>query len=83
MTDRQKGLQNVINELFPMAEYKFCVLHMYTNFFNDGFKSKILKNYLWRAAKSTILADYQLWMQQISQLSEEAYKWLIERNPQE
>lgn len=25
MTNRQKGLQNVIDELFPVAEYRFCV----------------------------------------------------------
>ncbi|XP_022848165.1 uncharacterized protein LOC111370605 [Olea europaea var. sylvestris] len=83
MTDRQKGLQNVTDELFPAAEHRFCVRHMYTNFFNAGFKSKILKNYLWRAAKSTTVADYQHWMQQIRQLSEEAHKWLTERHPQE
>ncbi|XP_022865606.1 uncharacterized protein LOC111385451 [Olea europaea var. sylvestris] len=83
MTNRQKGLQNVTNELFPEAEHRFCVRHMYTNFFNVGFKGKTLENYLWHAAKSTIIPDYKHWMQQICNISEDAYKWLMERPPQE
>ncbi|CAA2935381.1 Hypothetical predicted protein [Olea europaea subsp. europaea] len=59
MTDRQKGLQNVVNELFLVAEHRICVRHMYSNFFSAGFKGKTLKDYLWRAAKSTTnISDY-------------------------
>lgn len=55
MTDRQKGLQNVVDEFFPEVEYRFCVRHMYTNFFNAQFKSQILKNYLRRATNRPLL----------------------------
>lgn len=44
MMDTQKGLQNVIDELFSEAEHRFCVRYMYM-----VFKSKIFKNYLWCA----------------------------------
>ncbi|XP_022899367.1 uncharacterized protein LOC111412673 [Olea europaea var. sylvestris] len=63
MTDRQKGLSNVIDELFPTIEHSFCVRHMYTNFFSMGFKGRSLKDFLWRDAKSTTVADYRQWMQ--------------------
>lgn len=83
MTDRQKGLSNVIDELFPESEHRFCVRHMYTNFFDKGFKGKTLKDLLWRAAKSTTVPDFRYWMEQIRQLNEAAYNWLMERHPSE
>ncbi|XP_022870363.1 uncharacterized protein LOC111389653 [Olea europaea var. sylvestris] len=83
MTDRQKGLQNVCEELFLEAEHRFNVRHMYTNFFSARYKSKTLKDFLWRAAKATTVAEFRYWMQKIRDVSEEAYGWLIKRHPQE
>lgn len=40
MTDWQKGLSNVIDELFLEAEHRFYVRYMYTNFFDNGYKGK-------------------------------------------
>lgn len=57
MTDRQKGLSNVIGKLHLKTENGLCIRHMYTSFFNKGYKGKTLKNLLWQAAKSTTLAD--------------------------
>lgn len=34
ITDREKGLSNIIVKLFPEVEHRFCVRHMYTKFFN-------------------------------------------------
>lgn len=36
MMDRRKGLQNVIEELFPETEYRLSIRLMYTIFFNVG-----------------------------------------------
>ncbi|CAN1806293.1 hypothetical protein LINPERHAP1_LOCUS24634, partial [Linum perenne] len=32
MSDRQKGLMNVIQDMYPNAEHRCCVRHMYVNF---------------------------------------------------
>lgn len=61
MIDRQKGLQNVIGDLYPEAEHRFCVRHMYNNFFRTDFKGLILKEYLWKAAKSTTVHKWMFW----------------------
>lgn len=59
MIDRQKGLSNVIDELFPEVEHRFRVRHMYANFFDKGFKGKTLKDFLWRAAKLTTVPNFR------------------------
>ncbi|XP_022891653.1 uncharacterized protein LOC111406463 [Olea europaea var. sylvestris] len=64
MTDHQKGLHNVCEELFLEAEHRFC-------------------DFLWRATKSTTVAEFRQWMQKISEVSEEAHGWLLKRHLQE
>lgn len=44
MTDRPKGLQNVVDELLQECEHRFCVRHMYSNLFSANFKGKTLKD---------------------------------------
>lgn len=51
MIDRQKGLQNVIDDLYVEVEHCFYVRYMYNNFFRTDFKILTLKDYLWRAAR--------------------------------
>ncbi|KAK8641726.1 hypothetical protein V6N13_011104 [Hibiscus sabdariffa] len=54
MFDKQKGLMDVISELFPNAEHRTCVRHLYSNFKNiSGFQGKTLKDALWKAARAT------------------------------
>ncbi|XP_022849913.1 uncharacterized protein LOC111372004 [Olea europaea var. sylvestris] len=76
MSDRQKGSDNMVSELFPMAKYRFCVRHMYSNFFRKDFKSLTLRDLLWRAAKSTYLAEFTGWMDKIKEEKKPAWEWL-------
>ncbi|XP_071939373.1 uncharacterized protein [Coffea arabica] len=49
ISDRQKGLVETFDVLFPGVEHRFCVRHMYANFklrFND----KTLRDIMWAAA---------------------------------
>ncbi|KAL2493057.1 SWIM-type domain-containing protein [Abeliophyllum distichum] len=59
MSDRHKGLY---------------VKHMYTNFFRTDFKGLTLKEYLWRAAKSTKMAYYKFWMKKMEKENKSAYE---------
>ncbi|KAL2526776.1 Uncharacterized protein Adt_11830 [Abeliophyllum distichum] len=83
MSDRQKGLLNVIEEMYPQAEHRLCVSHMYTNFFRSEFRGLALKEILWKATKSTTVADYMFWMSEMEKQSKPAYEWLLKRDPKE
>ena len=36
MSDKQKGLINAVEKVWPYAEHRFCVRHMYQNFTNTA-----------------------------------------------
>ncbi|XP_039127030.1 uncharacterized protein LOC120263224 [Dioscorea cayenensis subsp. rotundata] len=59
MSDRQKGLKRVVEDIFPDAEHRNCVRHIYTNF-REKFKGKTLKDYLWNVARATYVQRYIL-----------------------
>ncbi|KAK8696207.1 hypothetical protein V6N13_001344 [Hibiscus sabdariffa] len=59
MSDKQKGLTEEIGDLFPNAEHRTCVRHLYTNFkSNNGFQGKTLKDALWKAARATYMKEF-------------------------
>ncbi|CAN1142449.1 hypothetical protein LINPERHAP2_LOCUS13091 [Linum perenne] len=62
MSDRQKGLINALNTLYPHAEHRFCVRHMYVNFSGKFGRAKYLKDLVWGAARSTYETEFQSWM---------------------
>ncbi|XP_017416485.1 uncharacterized protein LOC108327275 [Vigna angularis] len=76
MSDQQKGLVPVIQELLPRAEQRFCIRHLYANF-RKRFSGQILKNLMWRAATSTYPQAWEREMLNIRVVNEEAYKYLI------
>ena len=52
ISDRQKGLVNALENHVPMAEHRFCVMHLYKNLWKD-FKGIGVRRLLWSAARST------------------------------
>ncbi|VFQ63862.1 unnamed protein product [Cuscuta campestris] len=52
MSDKQKGLVGGIASLFPKAEHRMCVRHLYTNYRNH-FKGSELKDLLWDCARAS------------------------------
>jgi len=57
LSDRQKGLCEGVETLFPQSPHGFCILHLIRNF-RIKFKHPALKNLLWKAAKATTKEDY-------------------------
>ncbi|XP_044401025.1 uncharacterized protein [Triticum aestivum] len=80
MSDKQKGLINAVQKVFPHAEHRFCVRHLYQNF-HKVHKGEQLKNDLWSIARSTNDIAYQKNMDQIKSHSEAAYKWVEKQAP--
>ena len=80
MSDKQKGLINAVNDVFPESEHRFCVRHMWQNF-QQQFKGDVLKNQLWKIARSTTFVKYEQYMDEMKDISLDAYKWLHELEP--
>ncbi|KAL3510972.1 hypothetical protein ACH5RR_030373 [Cinchona calisaya] len=60
MSDRQKGLVETFEDLFPGVEHRFCVRHLYANF-KLRFKDKALRDILWAAARAHLPKQWQSW----------------------
>ncbi|KAL4325824.1 hypothetical protein GQ457_11G025620 [Hibiscus cannabinus] len=81
MSDKQKGLIEVLLELFPHSQHRKCVRHLYSNFKNvAGFKGKNLKDALWKAARSTYKKEFEDAMSELKTISPDAFNWLKEKD---
>jgi transposase-like protein len=75
MSDRQKGLINAIEKVFPDVEHKFCVRHLIQNFQRAGHKGETLKNDIWVISRSTCILKWQRNMEKLKSESQQAYDW--------
>ncbi|KAL5564403.1 hypothetical protein UlMin_027567 [Ulmus minor] len=82
ISDRQKGLVQVLGELLPEAEHRFYVRHMFNNF-SKKHKGKALRTEVWVAVKATIVAAFTTIMDRIKALDVDASEWLANKRPQE
>ncbi|KAL5574783.1 hypothetical protein UlMin_016482 [Ulmus minor] len=80
ITDKQKGLLDVLRELFPDSEHRHCVKHLHNNF-KVHHKGLFLKQQMWSVAKSTTEQSFHEEMEKIKLESPTAFEWLSEKNP--
>ena len=52
-----RGLIPAVKAMFPEAEHRFCVRHLYANF-NEKYKGEILKKQLWACARSSSVQQW-------------------------
>jgi hypothetical protein len=81
MSDKQKGLINAVQKVFPDAEYRFCVRHMIQNFQRAGHRGETLKNDVWAIARSTHIPKWQRSMEKLKADSPTAFAWIEELVP--
>ncbi|XP_042450409.1 uncharacterized protein LOC122035090 [Zingiber officinale] len=79
MSDKQKGLIPAFKQLFPNAENRFCVRHLYSNMKHNGFRSVAVKNALWAAARATRIEVFKRRMEELKKIDENAYQWLAKK----
>ncbi|KAK7244700.1 hypothetical protein RIF29_39526 [Crotalaria pallida] len=78
MSDQQKGLMQVFDELLNGVEHRNCLRHLYNNL-----KKAVpsggtqLRDLMMGAAKAMYVEDFNNWMGQIRDINEVAYNWLI------
>ncbi|GJT40318.1 mutator type transposase [Tanacetum coccineum] len=75
ITDRQKGLLPALEKLFPHAEHRYCVRHIYENM-NQTWKGSEYKEMLWKCASSTTTVLFEKNMQELKDFNKKAYEWL-------
>ncbi|WVZ66010.1 hypothetical protein U9M48_015289 [Paspalum notatum var. saurae] len=80
MTDKQKGLIPAVQQVFPEAEHRFCVRHLYANF-QEKFKGEDLKNQLWACARSSSVQAWNRNMERMKALNKDAFEWLDKLTP--
>ncbi|KAL0464963.1 UNVERIFIED_CONTAM: hypothetical protein Slati_0383900 [Sesamum latifolium] len=76
ISDRQKELVETFQDLVPSVDHRFCVRHLYANF-KLRFKDKALKDLMWGAACSYVEEGFINHMNQIKEISNDAYQWLM------
>ncbi|XP_031108205.1 uncharacterized protein LOC116012700 [Ipomoea triloba] len=81
ISDKQKGLLQAVEELFPGLEHRFCARHMHANFLKDGFTSHALKMQFWVVCKANTEAEYHARMGELKTLNVKAFEWLSARDP--
>ncbi|XP_019182496.1 PREDICTED: uncharacterized protein LOC109177564 [Ipomoea nil] len=79
ISDQQKGLTTVIQELFPDSEHRNCARHVHANW-SKRHKGKVMKNHFWMCAKSTTEVQFHEQLKALEMRDKEA-KADLERYP--
>uniref|UniRef100_A0A803PNR1 SWIM-type domain-containing protein n=1 Tax=Cannabis sativa TaxID=3483 RepID=A0A803PNR1_CANSA len=80
--DEAKGLEKALGTTFEGSEIRFCVRHLYENFKKE-FPGLLLKQALWACARSTTSEEFKRKMNDLKEISEPAYNWLMKKAPTE
>jgi len=79
MHDREKGLHEAQSSILPTSYKSICVFHLEKNV-NSTFKSKF-QGKIWAAAKATTVRDFELAMQKLKEMNEDAAAYLRDADP--
>jgi transposase-like protein len=83
MSDRQKGLINAVNALWPDAQHRFYVRNLHQNFAKKGWRGDIFKNKLWQIARATRQEYWQRYMDEMKALDQGAFDYLDAIDPRQ
>ncbi|XP_076916909.1 uncharacterized protein LOC143576766 [Bidens hawaiensis] len=81
MSDRQKGLIQAVDKLFPSAEHRFCVRHTEYNL-RTLFKGKLYRDALRKMAKCTTPTHYEREMNNLKKLNKRTHLWVSKIPPE-
>ncbi|XP_071699627.1 uncharacterized protein [Rutidosis leptorrhynchoides] len=75
ISDRQKGLLQAVDRLYPCAEHRYCVKHLHGNM-KSKWSGNAYKNHLWKCATSTTVPEFEKNMLALKGFSEPCWIWL-------
>ncbi|XP_020146808.3 uncharacterized protein [Aegilops tauschii subsp. strangulata] len=76
ISDRQKGLLNAVNHVFPNCPQRFCLRHIYQNFQTAGFRGDELKKHMDAASYSYTKNEHLVAMNDLKSECKAAWAWL-------
>nr|XP_016458547.1 PREDICTED: uncharacterized protein LOC107782209 [Nicotiana tabacum] len=79
MSDKQKGLIEVFNEVLPHVSNRFCARHLHNNFKRAGFSGFTLKKVFWAAAKAATMEEFDACMLRMTELDTNIVAWLNDK----
>ncbi|KAH9699344.1 SWIM-type domain-containing protein [Citrus sinensis] len=77
MSDRQKGILNALEIVFPESLKRYCCRHIYANF-KQKFPSVLLRNSFWKTYRSSNLADFNTHMSELNNIHSAAHDCLMQ-----
>ncbi|XP_042753098.2 uncharacterized protein LOC122195341 [Lactuca sativa] len=80
MSDRQNGLLPAIAQLYPQAEHRFCLRHIYESM-RTKWKTKEYKDHLWQCAIATTVLEFEHYMNELKKFDKDAFEWLKKTPP--
>ncbi|GJY24777.1 mutator type transposase [Tanacetum coccineum] len=75
ITDRQKGLVPALQEMFPAAEHRYCLKHIYDNM-KLSWRGQQYKELLWKSATSPTMQLFERNMEELRMINKDVYDWL-------
>ena len=70
-----QGLIPALQEMFPVAEHRYCLKHIYDNMKLE-WRGQQFKELLWRCATSPTVQLFEKNMDEIRRTNKELYDWL-------
>ncbi|KAL4572798.1 hypothetical protein LXL04_019583 [Taraxacum kok-saghyz] len=74
-SDMQKGLEVAIMHVYPNVEHRECIRHLFSNF-KKQFRGEFFSKKLWDAANTYLPASHAILLNEISDVSQAAIKYL-------
>jgi len=82
LSDRQKGLIQAVEQLFPDSPHGFCLRHLEDNM-HRSFKNAELKGLLWKAARATTETAFNQALNEMRSINPACVDWLLKTaNPE-
>ncbi|XP_058761902.1 uncharacterized protein LOC131657970 [Vicia villosa] len=77
ISDQQKGLVAVFEEMFEQIEHRICLRHLYANFKKKFGGGAAIRDLLMGAAKATYFQAWEKKMNELKALDKKAWEWLM------
>ncbi|XP_076916040.1 uncharacterized protein LOC143575600 [Bidens hawaiensis] len=75
ISDRQKGLIQEVESVFPRAEHRFCCRHIHENL-RQTWRGDLYKCLFYRAASATFVPYFNMAMEEIKKTNFDMFLWL-------
>ena len=77
LSDRQKGLLQAIELVFPGCPHGYCLKHLEQNLYKE-FKNSKLIPFLWKAARATTQPEFDKAIEDMRSINPNSVTWLLE-----